>query len=347
MVTPPSLPSPAVGTSLRLLGCALLATHSALAADATRKSYNIAAGDAAVTLKRLVDQSSDQVFYMVDAVRGIETNAVKGDFTVREVLDRMVANTSLTIVQDEKTGALYVTRNGSRQPGEPPSSDAPDGKPRSTGKRPLARLGAFLALLTTANAQSPQSSPAPEEAIELSPFEVNTSRSQGYRTEEANTGTIIAVERDRIPFQTSVVTSELIKDLQIDNPADLAQTIAGVSKNVNPGIADEAGQGSLSFMVRGFSSTPLYNGFQTGGRVLGVDNIGRVEVSKGPNSVLYGQSPGGGIINIIPKMPRFDQSFLNTSAGVGSNGWYRGSFELGGPLKSAEDETNRGEMAFR
>jgi len=39
------------------------------------------------------------------AVRGVHTAAVKGDFTPKEALDRMLDGTGLVVVQDEKTGA--------------------------------------------------------------------------------------------------------------------------------------------------------------------------------------------------------------------------------------------------
>ena len=43
-------------------------------------------------------------------VSGAKTNAVSGDLTAREALDRMVAGTDLEVVQDDKTGALAVKR---------------------------------------------------------------------------------------------------------------------------------------------------------------------------------------------------------------------------------------------
>src|SRR5688572_30058982 len=90
----------------------------ARAAASAKRSYQLAAGDATQTLRQFAEQSGEQVVYLVTKVRGVTTNPVRGEFTAREVLERMLANTTLSIVQDPKTGALLVQRtdNGTRPP---------------------------------------------------------------------------------------------------------------------------------------------------------------------------------------------------------------------------------------
>lgn len=82
----------------------------AFAADAAKKNYQMPAGDAAVTLKRFSEQSGEQLVYPVDAVSGVQTNAVSGELSAREALARLVAGTELRVVQDATTGALAVNR---------------------------------------------------------------------------------------------------------------------------------------------------------------------------------------------------------------------------------------------
>jgi len=175
---------------------------------------------------------------------------------------------------------------------------------------------------------------AGEEAIRLSPFEVRGKADSVYSPTETNTGTIISKPRDEIPFVTSVMTSQVITDLRLDNPSDFATQFAGVSRSsgdqfLNDGANLSAG---TEFMVRGFSSQPLYNGFQT--RLLNVttDGIGRVEVTKGPNSILYGQSSAGGTINFVPKGAVLSGSMTSLSVGASTNDGYRASFETGGQV---------------
>lgn len=181
-----------------------------------------------------------------------------------------------------------------------------------------------------------------EDVFVLDPFTVQSSDDEGYRADSSNTATLINVERDRIPFITSVINETMISDLAIDNVADFSSMIAGMSIDTNPYIADELGQSANSYRIRGFQVTPLYNGFQIP-KTSSPDNVGRVEVSKGPNSVLYGQSGGGGIVNLIPKAPRFDKAHAKTTVGAGNLDYRRAAFDLGGPLQ-AED---LGTMAVR
>jgi iron complex outermembrane receptor protein len=57
----------------------------------------------------------------------------------------------------------------------------------------------------------------------------------------------------------------------------------------------------------------------------------RVDIIKGPASVLYGQSGPGGIVNLVSKMPRFTQHGEIFVQGGGFNE-VRGGFDVGGPI---------------
>ena len=123
-------------------GCLVCASAPAQAAESSRKSYDIAPGDAAGTLKRFADDSGRQVVYLVDAVRGVTTNAVRGEYTVREALTRLVADTGLVVVEDAMSGALMVNRAVST--GSPPSK--PNPQPKSNEVPPVKKR-TFLAIV--------------------------------------------------------------------------------------------------------------------------------------------------------------------------------------------------------
>lgn len=132
--------------------CDVLVTPpAAAAAETQRKHYDIGGGDAAGTLKRMADESGRQIVFLVDVVRGVKTNPVKGEYTAREALDRMVANTRLVVAEDEKTGALMINRTA--LPSEPakstskPSTAAEElSKPTIKRKNLIAVLSGLLAL---------------------------------------------------------------------------------------------------------------------------------------------------------------------------------------------------------
>ena len=60
-------------------------------------------------------------------------------------------------------------------------------------------------------------------------------------------------------------------------------------------------------------------------------NIERIEVLKGPSSVLYGQGSPGGIINLVTKQP-LSEPFYAVEGEIGNYNFYRGTLDLSGPL---------------
>ena len=93
-----------------------LALVPAIAASLPRRAFGIEAGDATVTLRQFVAQSGEQVVYFVDSVRGVRTNPLRGEFTVRDALDHLLAKTVLVAFEDEATGAWVIKRTA--PPGE-------------------------------------------------------------------------------------------------------------------------------------------------------------------------------------------------------------------------------------
>ena len=75
-----------------------------------KKNYAIAPADAAESLKQFVEQSGEQVFYLLKNVQGVKTNAVNGQLTAREALHLLVARTKLEVVEDSRSGAFTVRR---------------------------------------------------------------------------------------------------------------------------------------------------------------------------------------------------------------------------------------------
>ncbi|WP_414663933.1 TonB-dependent receptor [Horticoccus sp. 23ND18S-11] len=92
--------------------CAVLVTLTVGvgASDTARRRYDLPAGDAAVTLRQLAEVSRREILFAADVVRGVQTNAVQGEFTALDAGNRMLAGTRLVAVQDEPSGALAVRR---------------------------------------------------------------------------------------------------------------------------------------------------------------------------------------------------------------------------------------------
>lgn len=64
-----------------------------------------------------------------------------------------------------------------------------------------------------------------------------------------------------------------------------------------------------------------------------VANLERVEVLKGPASILYGEIQPGGAINLVSKKP-LSEPFYEAELRVGSRAFVMPRFDLSGPLTS-------------
>ena len=87
------------------------------AADHGRRTYEVPAGDAASTLRQLSEISGREILFAAEIVRGVRTNAVRGEFTPLEAARHMLVGTKLAATQDDKTGAIAVHR---QKPTTPP-----------------------------------------------------------------------------------------------------------------------------------------------------------------------------------------------------------------------------------
>src|SRR5687767_12128403 len=99
----------AFGRSLRLISFAVLCPVLLLrAAEEPSRFYDVPAGDAAVTLRQFAEISGQEMLFAADTVRGVRTNAVRGQFTARAALDRMLQETNLQGQQDERSRTWAV-----------------------------------------------------------------------------------------------------------------------------------------------------------------------------------------------------------------------------------------------
>src|SRR5262245_58529389 len=100
--------------SLLLLGfawCCWMLPLSAVASDDNgKRAFNLVADTAERSLKAFSEQSGRGVIFVTDAVKGIRTNRVKGDFTPRQALEDLLRGTGLVWSNDVPTGAFAVRR---------------------------------------------------------------------------------------------------------------------------------------------------------------------------------------------------------------------------------------------
>ena len=110
------------------------------------------------------------------------------------------------------------------------------------------------------------------------------------------------------PASVETISSQTVAERGQHNVTDaISQNAAGFTANPAPG------NGGLSFATRGFTGsnsvmtlydgTRLYVGAGTVTFPFDTWSAERIEVMRGPASVLYGEGAIGGIVNVIPKKP--------------------------------------------
>ena len=168
--------------------------------------------------------------------------------------------------------------------------------------------------------------------VRISPFEVSTTRDQGYMASHSVSGSRLDTPIMKLPFAIQAFTEDFIDDQRPENIYDIAKFSPGVTYRSN-----DFNEGNANLAIRGFavSGTPgnvqiLRDGFH-GPSIFDFTNIDRVEVVKGPASFLYGQVAPGGIVNVITKDPQPGFA-ASTRATYGSYGSYRFDADVTGPL---------------
>lgn len=124
-----------------------------------------------------------------------------------------------------------------------------------------------------------------------------------------------------------VVPKQVLQDQQAFRLNTVLQNVSGVTTFPNAVV------GADSFMIRGFKTNSYYrNGayMPTNDRVE-MANIERMEVLKGPGSILFGRTEPGGIINIVTKQP-LASPYFSVQQQAGSFDFYRTAVDATGPV---------------
>ncbi len=90
--------------------CGAAVAFAAVPAAPAPIAFDLPAADATVSLKLFAEQSGREIVYPPEAVRGVQTNAVRGRLAPRAALDALVAGTPLAVVES-RSGALAVNRS--------------------------------------------------------------------------------------------------------------------------------------------------------------------------------------------------------------------------------------------
>ena len=293
-----------------LLLTVVFALVSAGAADTPRRhSFDVAAGPAVETLHRFASQAGCELVFGSQGVDTVPTQAVRGEYTPREALDRMLAGTGLIATQDAKTGAFAVGRSVS-----PPKAPgpAPTGADRDRPAESAARSSTPPAA-TPPSRPAASSAPGDEDPIQLSPFVTAAGSDVGYLARSSLAGTRVNTPLADIGAQVSVFTREMLEDLAVTN-LDQAFMYSTNVDSFAEGFVEEGGdngatRGSI-FLTNGNRSRGL--GVLTNTREFFNSSFTsdtysseRFTVASGPNSLLFGLGSPSGVVDTSLKRAQF------------------------------------------
>lgn len=262
--------------SRRWLLLALCCALPLFSAENAKRAFDLPAGTAEISLKKFSEQSGIEVLFATRLVGQVATNAVRGEFTDREALERLLAGTNLIAKRDARTGALTIS---------------------------IAPKTASL-VSTRDSPRPPQDNrpakPADEVPIELSPFVVQGE--PGWQATETLAGTRLKTDLRDVPDQLEVFTKEFMENLAI-NTSDEA-TLYSMNADARADVLTDTDSPELAVAnlstttsIRGMAQTQHSRRFFATPFPIDSYNTDSFTIASGANPVLVGAGLGAGFID--------------------------------------------------
>lgn len=175
-------------------------------------------------------------------------------------------------------------------------------------------------LLAQTTKSSTGSDSETETTVALSPFEVIANKDTGYGASSSLAGSRLNTPLRDGASAISVVTPEFLKDTGATDLQHILvyQTnteVAGIGGNFYGSNADDGGYRARLLVnpqsatrVRGLDTADLTRDFFTTNIPMDAYNTSRVDIQRGPNSILFGLGSPAGIINNTLKVPNLQRS---------------------------------------
>lgn len=160
-----------------------------------------------------------------------------------------------------------------------------------------------------------------------------------YFVPEASSATRTNTAIRDTPQSIQVIPQKILEDQQVTRLDEAVNNVSGVT------VGSSLSNSSLTFNIRGFEDTPaLLDGFRQYGfyelNSPETANLERVEVLKGPASIVYGDVQPGGIINLVSKKP-LKTPFYEAELSLGNREFVEPRIDFSEPL------TGDGRVSYR
>jgi iron complex outermembrane receptor protein len=249
-------------------------------------NFHIPRTDAGSGLNMLARQSDTPLLFLNERVRDKQTNRVEGRYTVREALDILLKDTGIrgTI---NKNGVLTI------------AADDPGANHGGVKMKKERGFFAKIAALLVAASSAITAGPATAQDTGSNRLEevIVTAQKRAQSIQD-------------VPIAMQAFSGQQLREDAVKKVDDIIKMAPGLSLNYNNvsnsgitirGVGTDNFHGNVNRAVgiyydEAFMSTP-YSG------ALGVFDLDRVEILRGPQNTLFGRNTTGGAIRYITKKP--------------------------------------------
>jgi len=156
---------------------------------------------------------------------------------------------------------------------------------------------------------------------------VTGTRNGTYGADQSTIASKMPMDVMKTPQAVQVVTGAALLDFQPIFLDDALRAISGINQT------NTFGNTTDGVTIRGFQpSSQFRNGIRTLASRSLTPSTERIEILKGPSSLLYGDVEPGGLINVITKRPQFDEPFVSLGYQFSNRGGNRVNLDAGAPL---------------
>ncbi len=273
------------------------------AADETT-SEDIAPQPLNAALREFADQSGLQVVYRTELATGIETRGTDSPESDDEALDQLLASTGLEFrFVNDRTVAIQTSVE------EADYSNSGKHRPAST------RLLMAQNRTSAPQSQRNQSQMTDDSDDRVTDEIVVVGSKRKFAPTDSSAATKMALDVLETPQSLTVVSSELLGIIGANNFNEAAAIAPGVMNEENS-IALFIDTVARGFLVDWWNGNKIEGmPFQNGGGPVDFGVVERMDIVRGPASIIYGQSDYGATLNINLKKPEVDRAFSGEIGG--------------------------------
>ena len=256
-----------------------------------------------------------KTFFKADVARNITTPGLSGSYTPEQALQKLLENTGVDYRFTDTESVTLVTAEAKTNSEKLPKTAPAKG---TVTLKPMTMVG---------------------EAVQ----DPNDPFNKSYTVTNSFTATKTDTPIMETPFSVQTVTRAVMDDQQVVRLEDATKNVSGVQRILGDSVYE-------NFLIRGFDNA--YNGliFRNGYRLQSqaneTANLERIEVLKGPASVLYGRIEPGGLINMVTKKP-LSEPYYSAQQQFGSYDFYRTTLDATGPILSDKSLLYRFNLAYQ